>query len=108
MKPVKVSPLEGALNFLETLASGNPYPDKETVTKTKLHENTVTVDTCLPKDTGVWETGIKRTKVEGKWVIVEQYPDETAAQMGHKKWVEQLTEFPDYPLKDIDMWSLEE
>ena len=108
MKPIKVSPLEGVLRFVQVLASGNPYPDEKTVTNTKLHEDTVIIDTCLPPDTNTWETGIMRTKIEGEWVIVEQYPDEETAQKGHENWVKQLTEFPDYPLKAIDMWSLED
>ncbi len=95
MKPIKVSPLEGLFNFAQTFATGNPYPDKGTVTNTKLHKDTVIIDTCLPKDTDIWETGIRRTKIEGIWVIVEQYPDEESAKKGHENWVKQLTEFPD-------------
>lgn len=103
MKPIRTDPLTGALNFLGTLASGNVGPLEQITTEL---EN-ITVDTSLPTDTGKWETGIKRLKVEGKWVIVEQYADKEEAGKGHKKWADLMTEYPDYPLKDIDLWSLD-
>lgn len=104
MKPIRTDPITGALNFLSTFASGNPYPDEQITNEVS---KSITVDTALPKDTMVWETGIKRMEIEGKWVIVEQYPDKESAQIGHKRWVEQMTEYPDYPLKDIDTWNLD-
>ena len=99
MEPQRVDPFTGVFRFLGTLATGNPFPNEKITTKLP----NITVDTSLPEDTQIWETGIK---IEGKWLIVEQYPDKEAAQIGHKKWVGLLTEYPDFPLKDIDMWSL--
>jgi len=104
MKPKRVDPITGLLNFTKALALGNPYLEKQITTNLK----DIVVDTSLPKDTNIWETGIKRLKVEGKWVIVEQYPSEDAAKIGHAKWVELLTENPNTSLKDIDQWSLGE
>ncbi len=46
--------------------------------------------------------------IEGKWVIVEQYEGREHAEKGHDKWVKMMTEDPDFPLKDIDQWSLGE
>jgi len=103
MEPIRVEPIEGALNFLGAMARGDLRP------KEKINDELdggITVDTCLAADTDRWETGIKREKIEGKWVIVEQYPDEKAAEVGHKKWVKMMTDDPDLPLKDIDLWSL--
>lgn len=102
MKPVRVSPMEGVLNFLATGLTG----PLEQITN-KLHNDTVIIDTCLPTDTHIWETGIERINIEGKWIIVEQYEDKKKAEIGHGKWVNLLTEYPDYPLKDIDSWSLD-
>lgn len=101
MEPKRVDPLTGLIKLLESLASGNPFPDKAFTTKV----GDITVDTAPPKDTKIWETGIKRP-TEGKWVIVEQYPDEEEAKAGHQKWVEFMMENPNAPLKDIDLWSL--
>lgn len=102
MKPVRVDPITGISNFLSTMCFGNIHPEKQITEKLQ----DITVDTRLAPDTGIWETGIKRTKIEGKWVIVEQYKNENAAQKGHKKWVKLMTEHPDSPIKDIDIWSL--
>jgi len=102
MEPIRVDPLTGVMNYLSTLAAGNPYPDQQITSKLE----DITVDTSLPKDIMIWETGIKRLNIEGKWVIVEQYPDEEAAKVGHENWVRIMQEYPDYPLKDIDIWSL--
>ena len=100
MKPVKVNPIEGVLQFL---GSGMAGP-KEWITD-KVGD--ITVDTSLPSDTYIWETGIERLSIEGKWVIVEQYPNKKKAQEGHSKWVILMKENPGFPLKDIDMWSLD-
>ena len=101
MKPVRVDSLTGVLNFL---ATGMQGPHEQISTKVS---DTIVVDTSLPRDTNSWETGINREDIEGKWVIVEQYPDKEHAEVGHKRWSEQMDEFPDYPLKDIDTWSLD-
>jgi len=103
METQKVSPLVGLLDFLATFASGNPFSDKQITNEV----GNITVDTCLPKDTRIWETGINRPDIEGKWVIVEQYEDEDTAKVGHEKWVKLMTDDPNHSLKDIDMWSLD-
>jgi hypothetical protein len=106
MKPVRVTPMEGVFNFAKQLANYPINPGRADALRTELHSNTIVIDTCLTMDTGKWETAVERTKLEGKWIIVEQYPDEKSAKAGHTAWVNILTEFPDYPIKDIDLWSL--
>ena len=104
METKRVNPLEGVGNFLGALANGGWGP-LEQITD---HVGDIVVDSSLPPDTMLWETGVKRPKIEGKWVIVEQYEDKPHAEEGHKKWVELMKEYPDFPLKDIDQWSLDQ
>ena len=99
MKPVRVSPLEG---FLQFMSSGMEGPEEQLTDKI----GDITIDTSLPSDTHIWETGIKRLSIEGEWVIVEQYPNKEEALVGQKKWTQLMTENPDFPLKDIDLWNL--
>jgi hypothetical protein len=99
MKPIKVNPIEGMASFLATMVLDNPYPDQQITDKI----DNIIVDTSLPKDTMIFETGINR---DGKWVIVEQYHDDIEAITGHDKWVSIMREYPDYPLKDIDQWGI--
>ena len=114
MEPKRVDPFTGVLQFVSALAKDAADPqaafekNRATATNTELHNGKVEVDTCLPSDTQIYETGVRRTEIEGEWVIVEQYPDAKAAKVGHSKWVNILTEYPDYPLKDIDLWSIDE
>ena len=61
----------------------------------------ITVDTCIPADTHVWETGVNRTKIEGKWIIVSQYENENEADKGHKSWVALLKKNPKAKITDI-------
>ena len=103
MDPERVDPMTGFLKFLESLSSGKT---SEPLERVKLHDGTITVDTCLASDTGKYETAVRHRGE--KMIIVEQYPDEESAKVGHKKWVNILTEYPDYPLKDIDLWNLGE
>ena len=113
MEPKRVDPITGVLQFMSALRESILDSEKAfqenraTATTTKLHNDTVIIDTCYPLDTRIYETGIKREKMEGKWVIVEQYENKAMAEKGHQKWVNILTEYPDYPLKDIDMWNLD-
>ena len=100
METNKVDPFTGALNFL---AKGMQGP-LEQITDRVVD---ITIDSCLASDTRLWETGIKRPSIEGKWVIVEQYKDKPHAEEGHKKWVKLMKESPDFPLEDIDQWSLD-
>ena len=104
MEPVRVSPLEGALNFLSAFARGSMGPHEQITTDLP----DIVVDTCLAGDSNKWETGINRSKIEGEWVIVEQYPDKPTAEVGHAKWVKMLSEYPDLPVKDIDLWNLKD
>ena len=99
MEPIRVEPITGLLQFL---SSGMQGPLEHWTEKLP----DIVVDTCLPSDTNIWETGIERRKIEGEWVIVEQYPDEEAAKVGHLKWIKTMEEYPDFLLKDIDSWSL--
>jgi hypothetical protein len=114
MEPQKVDPFTGFLNFMPMFIESLKDPEgafkrnRATATTTKLHNDTIVVDTCLPADTNLYETGITRTNIEGKWVIVEQYPNKEEALIGHNTWVKLMAEYPDFPLKDIDTWSLDE
>lgn len=99
MKPVKVDPLSGALNFLSALGESfvtGKYGNRNTALNNKL-DNGIIVDTVLAADTELWETGIK--KPDYKWIIVEQYEDAEKAAEGHNKWVKLLSEEPDFPIK---------
>lgn len=101
------NPMEGAFNFLEAFLSGdNPYPDWQTTNKVESGSGTVTIDTSLPKDTGIYETGIHRLPDFPNWCIVEQYETEEEALAGHEKWVALITKDPDAHLVDIDLWGL--
>jgi hypothetical protein len=102
MEPVRVNPFIGTLDFFGAMARGEHSSDVHTT-----NIGDTVIDTCLPPDTRIYETGIHR-KIEGKWLIVEQYPDGDTAKAGHKKWVKIITEYPDFPLKDIDNWGLDE
>ena len=101
MKPIRVSPIEGFLQFIK---SGLEGPIEQITDKTK---QGIIIDTSFPTDTYIWETGIKRPAIEGKWIIVEQYPDKSHAIKGQRKWFKRMEKHPDFPLKDIDLWSLE-
>lgn len=102
MDPKRVDPFTGLFNFLNALASEKKSTGHIT---TELYDNTI-VDTCLPSDTDIWETGIRRSNIENKWIIADQYENEEKAKEGHKKWVNILSDYPDYPLEDIDLWNL--
>ena len=107
MKPKRAeNPLYGALDFISSMPEILKGEHRKDVFNDKL-EN-ITIDTCFPTDTHIWETGIKREKIEGKWVIVEQYEDKTHAEKGHKKWVKLMNKRQDFPLKDINMWNFSE
>ena len=103
MEPIRVDPFTGALNFLGAMATGQMGPIEQIQTKL----DSIIVDTALPPDTNIWETGIKRKDIEGEWVIVEQYENKEHAKAGHDKWVKMMTDVPDLPIKDTDNWSLE-
>jgi hypothetical protein len=105
-KITSVNPMEGTMGFLSILASGGDNSAvRATAINTKL-DGGITVDTCCASDTGVWETGIRRESIEGKWVIVSQYENAEEAQKGHAEWVKLLKEAPKAELKDINMWNL--
>ena len=56
------------------------------------------VDTCVPSDTGLWETGV--TKPDGEWIIVEDYLNAEEAKAGHAAWVQHVKAGKKLP-KDI-------
>lgn len=100
MEPKRVSAFTGLLNFLS-----NPIGPLKMLPESKTPTDII-VNTALPGDTQIWETGVRKPNTE--WIIVEQYEDEEHANAGHHKWVKLLTEYPDFPVKDINLWSLPE
>jgi len=108
-KITSLPPIVGALGAFEMLkdsALGKDVSNRPTALTDKVGD--ITIDTCAPADTDVWETGIKRESVEGKWVIVSQYETAEQARRGHKGWLKLVTDDPACELKDIDMWNLNE
>jgi len=99
-------PLEGAFDFFEALSA---VAKGESARDDVFTDNTmdgIVIDTCKPLDTMVWETGINRANVEGKWVIVSQYENKSKAEKGHKGWVELMKQDPTCELTDINLWNL--
>ena len=108
-KVTSTHPLMGVLSTISMIkdsALGKEVSGRDTSMTDKIGD--ITVDTCLPSDTNVWETGIKREAIEGKWVIVGQYVTDEEARDGHKKWVAYMKENPTCELEDIDMWNLKD
>lgn len=106
-KVTSIHPLVGALSFMESLKDsmlGKDVSGRATSLTDELGD--ITIDTCLPSNTGVWETGIKRDSIEGKWIIVSQYESDEEATREHKKWVELMKQEPTCDLKDINNWNL--
>ncbi len=101
-KITSVSPLEGALQFLRAFASEEEQDKEHNLFHNEF--NNIIVDTCIPTDTDVWETGIQRRGT--LWVIVSQYENREEAEEGHKGWVKLLTKDPEAELKEIDMWNI--
>ena len=102
-----INPMGGVLATLGMMkgqAIGKDVSGRDTAMTDEI--GNIIVDTCVPSDTNVWETGIKRESVEGKWVIVSQYILDEEAKEGHKRWVELMKREPACKLKDIDMWNL--
>ena len=109
-KITSLHPLVGALSFLDAQLMSLTNPGAEFERRQAAINDEVgdiTIDTCIPSDTGVWETGIIRESIESKWVIVSQYEEEEEAILGHNGWLRQVTEDPTCELKDIDMWNLD-
>uniref|UniRef100_A0A6M3KJG0 Uncharacterized protein n=1 Tax=viral metagenome TaxID=1070528 RepID=A0A6M3KJG0_9ZZZZ len=98
------NPLVGALSFLSSMSEAMTDSYRKDAFTDEFEG--VVVDTCCPPDTHIWETGILRGNIEGKWVIVGQYESREEAETEHKKWVTYLKENPVCNLKDIDMWNL--
>ena len=109
-KITSVNPLEGALSALSFMKDQALGMDTSGRDRGAMREELdgIVIDTCIPSDTNVWETGINRESVEGKWVIVSQYESDEEAEKGHKQWVELMKEEPGCELKDIDNWNLGE
>ena len=106
-KVTSVHPLVGTLSFVSTLKDQALGKDVSGRSWAMIDEiGNITIDTCVPSDTGVWETGIRREEVEGKWVIVGQYESDEEAEKGHKDWVTYIKENPTCELEDIDSWNL--
>uniref|UniRef100_A0A6H1ZRV5 Uncharacterized protein n=1 Tax=viral metagenome TaxID=1070528 RepID=A0A6H1ZRV5_9ZZZZ len=102
-----VNPLIGALGTLEMMKDqvlGKDVSGRDEALNDEL--DGIVVDTCCPSDTGIWETGIRREKLEGIWVIVSQYDSKEEAEKAHKKWVKLMRTDPTCKLQDINMWNL--
>lgn len=93
----------GAMNFFNAMSNGTMRARRNEAMTDEINNHTI--DTCVPGDTGRWETGIKRN---GTWIIVEDYNNDENAKIGHKKWVKKIKTNPECKLKDNDMWGLNE
>ena len=61
-----------------------------------------TVDTVEGFDTSVWETGIQDVRYNyGSWIIVSQYRDREAAELGHAAWADEMENGPPSSLEDV-------
>ena len=106
-KVTSTNPLLGVLSTLEMMklqALGKDVSGRSTAMTDEV--GNITIDTCVPSDTNVWETGIIRPSVEGAWVIVGQYITDEEAREGHKQWVELMQREPTCQLKDINNWNI--
>ncbi len=106
-KITSVDPFTGAIGTLELLRNqvlGKDVSNSDTALRNEIGD--ITVDTCLATDTGLWETGIYRESVEGRWVIVSQYESQEEAEKDHEGWLKLITNNPTCELTDIDMWNL--
>jgi hypothetical protein len=95
------NPIDGVFKTLVFISSGKK-PDRSEAMN--YYVNGCTIDTVIAFDTGKWETGIKHDG--GSWVIVEQYENKALADIGHTKWVKLMTDNPNTPLKDINLWNI--
>lgn len=105
----RIDKTAGILSTLKVLRDSinNPEPQlkfRESALNEKVGD--ITIDTVKAFDTEMWETGIERMSIEGKWIIVEQYETKEQAAEGHNKWVELMKEKPKMKLKDINLWNL--
>lgn len=78
--------MDGAMGFM----TGRYTP---ALPSEKYHDeiNGITFDTCYTQDTGCYETGIKDTRYNNSWIIVEEYDTKKQSLAGHKKWIKKLT-----------------
>ena len=104
----RINPFEGAAmtmsRIYESVITGKELEHRKDVFNDVIGD--ITIDTCKGFDIGMWETGIERKSIEGKWIIVEQYTNREKAEAGHKVWVDKLTKNPNIELTDIDLWGL--
>lgn len=94
--------MNGVGTLLKTVMSSAVNPDPLSCRKNAITDNIgeITVDTSCPSDTGLWETGIRRSKKEN-WIIVEQYENKKTAKIGHLAWVEKIKADKNMELRDI-------
>ena len=79
------------------------YEDRKVANTTVIaNGKSAEIDTCRVMDTSQpYETGVHHPDYnENKWIIVEQYDTEYAAQVGHDKWVG-IMENPPIELVDV-------
>jgi hypothetical protein len=101
-----INPIKGALLTIQAQADlilGKPREWRNDFFRLETEE--FIVDTCVPFDTNMWETGISQDN-EASWTIVEQYKDKEEAEIGHAKWCELLKADPQKELEDINLWDL--
>ena len=101
----EISLTEGLVKTIEamkTQALGGEPQDRSNIFRTE--ESNWIVDTVVPFDTGVWETGISKDS-GSKWTIVEQYKNQDEAKKGHEKWVQLMKENSSRKLEDIHVWG---
>ena len=58
----------------------------------------IEIDTCFAPDVRKWETGID--KGEG-FRVVERYENRKLAEIGHKKWIEEIKKNPELDIQKI-------
>lgn len=101
----RINAIEGGLSTFEAVANNIIRGYEPEFRKDVFSDviGDITIDTVKAFDTGMWETGIERKNIEGKWVIVEQYESREDAQKGHDNWVELMRKTPKVKLEDINL-----
>lgn len=96
MKGKKISSYEFNLeNLLRDLSLAADAYKNNNIERIVYKSDEFFIDTCLPTDTGYWETGISSKNFnDGRWIIVDEYESKKKAESGHKKWIEFMTTSP--------------
>ena len=91
---------------IATALMGGAEPDWDTKMREDWEQDgmRIIVDTCLPNDTAIWETGICAEPVEHFWegyTVVQQYKTQEDAKEGHENWIRRMKIDPKRNLVDI-------